>query len=425
MSEPLSMDQALIRKLTDIVLANLQDENFGVEKLAEEAGLSRFTIHRKLKSIKQRDVSQFIREVRLQRGMEMLQNNEGTVAEIAFRVGFGSPAYFTKCFREHYGYPPGKVKGNNLMAQEETLSNPVSVQSIKEKSSQRTLLVTFSGITILALLVIIFIYPGPVVNFNRNTLEKLISSRGRISLAVMPFLNMTNDTIWNVWQDGIQNNLITSLSSSEQLKVKPSELISGLINSKGITKYASITSSVASKISEKINANGFIYGSISQAGSTLRLNAQLIDSNTEEVLRSFQIDGKAEGILTIIDSLSCKLKDFLIISKLRKDELHDYKYFTTTDSPEAYSNFIFAENCNRILDFPTAINYYLRAIDIDTNFTVAALMLSIAYFNNRMDDQAKKWCLKVYEKRDKMPLQQKIFTNWVHAAIFETPQGRD
>jgi AraC-like DNA-binding protein/TolB-like protein/Tfp pilus assembly protein PilF len=422
MSEPLSMDQALIRKLTDIVLANLQDENFGVDKLAEEAGLSRFTIHRRIKSIKKLDVSQFIREVRLQRGMEMLQNNEGTIAEIAFRVGFSSPAYFTKCFREYYGYPPGKVKGSNLLAPEENIHIPGDVESDRKKRRLNTPYLIFSGIAILALFVIFFIYPGHLVIFNRNSLQKLQSSDGRISVAVMPFQNMTNDTTWSVWQDGIQNNLITSLSSSEELKVRSLDLISGLINSKGITRYASITRSVASNISQKLNANVYIYGSISQAGSILRLNAQLIDSNTEEVFKTFQIDGKPERIISIIDSLSCKIKDFLIISKLKKDELHDYKYFTTTDSPEAYRNFIFAENSNRRLDFPTAINYYLQAIATDSNFTAAVLMLSIAYFNNRMDEQAKKWCLKVYDKRDKMPLQQKIYTNWVHAVFFETPQ---
>ena len=60
MTQPLSMDQAFIRKLTDIVLANLHDENFGVEKLAEQAGMSRASVDRQIKSIKDQDVSQLI-----------------------------------------------------------------------------------------------------------------------------------------------------------------------------------------------------------------------------------------------------------------------------------------------------------------------------------------------------------------------------
>ena len=62
---------------------------------------------------------------------------------------------------------------------------------------------------------------------------------------------MTNDTIWNVWQDGIQNELITSLTSSKELKVRQTESINTLIQSKGLTNYASITPSVASRRSHK------------------------------------------------------------------------------------------------------------------------------------------------------------------------------
>jgi hypothetical protein len=49
--------------------------------------------------------------------------------------------------------------------------------------------------------------------FSRDKYEKLKDSDGRISVAVMPFKNLTNDTIWNVWEEGIQNELITDLSN--------------------------------------------------------------------------------------------------------------------------------------------------------------------------------------------------------------------
>ena len=110
MEEHHSVDQAFISKLTEIVLANLTDGNFNVEKLAKEAGISRITLYRRVRSIKRQDISQFIRGVRLQRAMEMLQNHEGSVADIAFRIGFGSPTYFIKCFHDYYGFPPGEVR---------------------------------------------------------------------------------------------------------------------------------------------------------------------------------------------------------------------------------------------------------------------------------------------------------------------------
>jgi AraC-like DNA-binding protein/tetratricopeptide (TPR) repeat protein/TolB-like protein len=421
MSEPLSMDQALIRKLTDIVLANLQDENFGVEKLAEIAGLSRFTIHRKIKSIKQQDVSQFIREVRLQRGREMLQNNEGTIAEIAFRVGFNSPAYFTKCFHEHYGYTPGKVKDANLMAQEETLRTHGIVQSKREKRSQRTVRVTFSGIAILALLVIFFIYPKI---FRTNPLERFRMYGKRISIAVMPFQNMTNDTTRNYWEVMIQYILISQLTNLEdELEVRQGESINSYIKGKGFTDYASITPSVAGTISKKLSANVYICGSIIQETEKIRMTAQLVDSRSTEPFKSFQIDGTPDHILQIIDSLSVMIRDFLIISKLEKEISPEFGHYasSTTTSPEAFRNFILGNNAFSELDFQNAAKYLLEAVKIDSNFSFAMLRLIPTYGNLGLFEEAKKWCLRAYNKKDQMPLLSKLWAIKYYSALFETP----
>ena len=62
----------------------------------------------------------------------------------------------------------------------------------------------------------------------------------------------------------------------------------------------------------------------------------------------------------------------------------------------------------------------MQAIAIDSNFIEAELKLSIAYYNMQVYDEAKRWCLRAYEKRDQMPLQLKINTNRVYALLFET-----
>ena len=129
-----------------------------------------------------------------------------------------------------------------------------------------------SGVLITSILVIAILLAYPKI-LKRDRLEKLRSSDGKISVAVMPFHNLTNDTIWDVWQYGIQDNLITSLSNSGELKVRQIESINSLIQSKGLTNYASITPSVASTISQKLDANVVIYGSIKQAGGSIRVNA--------------------------------------------------------------------------------------------------------------------------------------------------------
>jgi tetratricopeptide (TPR) repeat protein len=303
----------------------------------------------------------------------------------------------------------GKEELNNKV-QKETGRYPVSSKVIK----------LLSGVLLIAVLGIAFILFLPS-KLKRSSSENPRSSEGRISVAVMPFHNLTNDTTLNVWQDGIQEILIAVLSNSEELKVRQIESTSNLIQSKGLKDYASITPFVAGNISQKLNADVFIYGSIKQSISTIRLNAQLIDSKTTETFKSFQIDGTADKILQIIDSLSSMVKNFLIISKLGKEIAPDYKHLASTIAPEAYRDFIYGKNAFMKGDYTTAINLLSQALAVDSNFTFATVMLSFAYGNVGSYDQAKKLCLRIYEKRDQMPLQQKIYTNWAYAAFFETP----
>ncbi len=105
-----SMDEKFLFRLTQILEAALEDERFGVKELAREAGLSKSQLLRKLQALKNKSTSQFIREFRLQKAMELLEKQAGTASEISYRVGFGSPTYFSTCFHEYFGYPPGEVK---------------------------------------------------------------------------------------------------------------------------------------------------------------------------------------------------------------------------------------------------------------------------------------------------------------------------
>ena len=96
MSESLNTDQSFIRKLTAIIQANQGNENFGAKELAHESGMSLYRLNRRLHSINGKTSSRFIREVRLQKAQELLQNEAYTVSEVAFKTGFSSPSYFMK-----------------------------------------------------------------------------------------------------------------------------------------------------------------------------------------------------------------------------------------------------------------------------------------------------------------------------------------
>jgi adenylate cyclase len=273
-------------------------------------------------------------------------------------------------------------------------------------------------IAVMAIAIVVLLYPRI---FNKDKFKDIKDPDGRISIAVMPFQNLTNDTIWDIWQDGIQVNLISSLSNNpEELKVRQTESITNVLQSRGLTNYASITPSVAGTISQKLDANVFIYGSINQSGAIIRLNAQLINTIKGDIFKSFQTDGTADKILLVIDSLSREIRDFLIISKLIKESSHEATAVVSTRSPEAYRYFYNGVNSFSKLDYPSAREQFSRALSIDSNLVAALLYLSVSYGNQAMYTDAKKWCLKAYEKREQMTHIQRFYTNWAYANYFET-----
>jgi tetratricopeptide (TPR) repeat protein len=274
---------------------------------------------------------------------------------------------------------------------------------------------------LISILLIISVIVFPKI-FKRDKLANLRSSDGRISVAVMPFQNMTNDTTWNIWQDGIQEHLTNSLSNSEELKVRQTESIKSVIQSKGLTNYASINPSFASTISQKLDASVFVYGNITQAGTKIRVSGQLIDSKTEEVFKSFQIEeyDEEENIFQVIDSLSAQVKNFLLISKLEKETRSDYQLFASTNSPEAYRYFMYGNNDFFKADFPAAADWFSKAVKTDSNFVMALARLSYSYGNQGLYEEAKKWCLKAYGKKNLMSIQQQLFVDLLYATYFET-----
>ena len=98
--------------LISITEARLHDHGFGVKELAYEMGISRITLHRRIKAKYMMSASRFIRQMRLYRAREILSQNETTVTETAFQCGFNSVAYFDKCFRDLFGHTPGETKEN-------------------------------------------------------------------------------------------------------------------------------------------------------------------------------------------------------------------------------------------------------------------------------------------------------------------------
>ncbi len=286
------------------------------------------------------------------------------------------------------------------------------------KPVKRKLRASYVLNAILIIAVVILAYPKI---FKKSSLESLRSSGQRISVAVMPFQNLTNDSTMNIWQDGIQDNLITMLSNSTDLKIRHKESVNRLLQKESPVSYASFIPSIAKIVSQKLEVDIFVSGSINQTSLIVRLNAQLIDSKTDEVCKSFQIEGSPDRMLYSIDSLSTMIMDFLIISKLIK-ELPPYLQFRPlTTSPEAYRFYLQGENARSKRDFTLAREMYASALSLDSNYTHMKLMLSTACLNQGLYEEARRWSDKAYREINRMPVRLKILTNSNHAFFHETP----
>jgi len=103
-----SADEKFLLKVREVILGRLGDEQLSVEALAEEIGLSRSQLFRKISALTGVSVNELIRAFRLQKAAQLLEQNWAPVTQIAYEVGFSNLSYFSKAFKEKYGVSPSE-----------------------------------------------------------------------------------------------------------------------------------------------------------------------------------------------------------------------------------------------------------------------------------------------------------------------------
>ena len=96
-------------KVLEVIEKHLSEEEFSIELFGKEVGMSRVQLHRKLKALSGKSASNYLRSVRLNKAKQMIEEQKGNISEIAYSVGFSSPQYFTRCFKEEFGIPPSEL----------------------------------------------------------------------------------------------------------------------------------------------------------------------------------------------------------------------------------------------------------------------------------------------------------------------------
>jgi len=101
-----SLDEAFLNKAIAMINQHLSDYNFDPSEFANELGLSRSQLYRKINALTNKSVSEFITNIKLNKAAEMLLENKYTISEVAFAVGFTEQSNFTRSFNKQFGQNP-------------------------------------------------------------------------------------------------------------------------------------------------------------------------------------------------------------------------------------------------------------------------------------------------------------------------------
>ena len=101
-------DKTFAAQLRKIIQDHLSDNEFNVERIGDEIGLSRVQLYRKVKALTGYSPVEMLRKARLTRARHLLRTTEKTVSEVAYAVGFSTPSYFSKCYKDEFGESPKK-----------------------------------------------------------------------------------------------------------------------------------------------------------------------------------------------------------------------------------------------------------------------------------------------------------------------------
>lgn len=100
------MDKDFVERFKSLIEAKMGDSELNVEDLGKEMGLSRVQLYRKIKSLTNFAPNELLRMARLKKAASLLASSDMTIAEVGYEVGFTSPSYFTKCYKEQFGESP-------------------------------------------------------------------------------------------------------------------------------------------------------------------------------------------------------------------------------------------------------------------------------------------------------------------------------
>jgi len=302
------------------------------------------------------------------------------------------------------------------------LERTPSIHPHTEKKSYSNKKVLILDTIIVVLLVLVAILAYPKIFDKKSSLAT--TGREDVSIAIMPFENLTGDTNLDFWQQGISEYLLNSLATSDEIKVISSHVVSELMEGMKKSTAAVLSSGSSQEIARLLNAGIYITGSFLGSSSSKSIMINLSNTSTGEVIWSDKVDGDlANNYGALLQKASGSVRNYLELKFLENKVPAEFSN-AYPKSAEAYKYYI--EGLNHILlgDFNEAIQPLNEAVKIDPHFTFAAFYLTWAYYYNHQYKEANQWLQHAYENRQNLPSQYQPWIDLWYACLISKDRTR-
>ncbi|THD67853.1 helix-turn-helix domain-containing protein [Robertkochia marina] len=370
---------SLMSRMKSIVLHHLDREDFDVETFAEEAGLSRSELYRKIKKNTGKSVTQFIRDIRLQKSLEFLSDGEHTASETAYKVGFNSATYFNKCFKEKYGFTPGDTEAHR----EEIFRLLNQPEPLPKKSKSLSKIVILIVVLLSAAGVVISIFfsqrdssaeetptEQTVPSSGKTNIDATVNGLSNNSVAILPMLNWTGDESLDFICFGVTDAIISRLTDLNTVdRIAP---MSAVIPYKDSIQ-------ALHDIASQLDVENILHGSVQKAGSQLKFSVQLINILNNDITWSddFIIDWVPEEAFKMQSKIANE-----VVMALGVDSRPYLHNDAPTSSKKAYDYFLqgfYQYNIFTKASWENSIHFFNKAIEEDPEYLQAYIYLAFTW----------------------------------------------
>ena len=349
------MQKDFLKQINEIIEANLSNEKFGIEELSRKMGMNRMSLYRKIISSTNKSGSQFIRELRLEKGKELLENEDITVSEVSYRVGFGSPTYFSKCFRDYFGVAPGELRTREPVNEPEAQPEEHMPKKLKRTN------ILIGMVVLLFVLIPVSVFIASKITLSKESIEDK-------SIAVLPFKYLSDDPDKQYLADGLMDAVLTKLSKIKDLRV---------VSRTSVEQYRE-SDKTAKVIGQEQNVAYVLEGSFQKENNEVRLILQLIKTRDENHVWSNIYDRQWKDIFSVqsevAETVASELQAIItpqeqqLIRKTPTTNLTAYDFYERgKDILEKYE---FGINRDSI-DLKKAQQMFQKALELDSTFALA------------------------------------------------------